>query len=344
MIVETFKIQAVKIIAFLYFFSCRFLNKVLKLYYLSQMEACGKQLKIDTLCSKYAGLENFKIGDNVNISHGSTFYSTEARLVIGDNVIFGPNTTIITGDHRIDYIGKSIANVNEKLPANDKDVIIEDDVWCGANVTILKGVTIGRGSVVAAGAVLTKSCPPYSIVMGVPAKVKAARFTIEEILKHEQYIYPPEKRLKINDLRQMIWGGSRLITSLLKSQLYYIGKIGHRSNFHLLIEKGRLMIGNDVFFNHNVSVTCLNEIVIEDKCTFGNNVVIVDHDHNHDNTGFLKGRIRIGMGTWVGANVVILRNSIIGKNCIIAAGSIVKGYVPDNTLYFQKKETEYRSR
>lgn len=81
-------------------------------------------------------------------------------------------------------------------------------MWCGANVTILKGVTIGRGSVVAAGAVLTKSCPPYSIVMGVPAKVKAARFTIEEILKHEQYIYPPEKRLKINDLRQMIWGGA----------------------------------------------------------------------------------------------------------------------------------------
>ena len=135
-------------------------------------------------------------------------------------------------------------------------------------------------------------------------------------------------------------GGSRLITSLLNSQLSYIGKIGHRSNFHLLIEKGRLMIGNDVFFNHNVSITCLNEIVIEDKCTFGNNVVIVDHDHNHDNTGFLKGRIRIGKGTWVGANVVILRNTIVGKNCIIAAGSIVKGYVPDNTLYFQKKETE----
>ena len=48
-------------------------------------------------------------------------------------------------------------------------------------------------------------------------------------------------------------GGSRLITSLLKSQLSYIGKIGHRSNFHFLIEKGRLMIGNDVFFNHNVN-------------------------------------------------------------------------------------------
>lgn len=59
---------------------------------------------------------------------------------------------------------------NEKLPNNDLPVVIEDDVWCGANVTILKGVTIGHGSVVAAGAVVTKSFPPYSIIGGVPKR------------------------------------------------------------------------------------------------------------------------------------------------------------------------------
>ena len=58
----------------------------------------------------------------------------------------------------------------------DQPVVIEEEVWCGANVTILKGVTIGRGSVVAAGAVVTKSCPPYSIIGGVPAKVLRKRF------------------------------------------------------------------------------------------------------------------------------------------------------------------------
>ena len=58
----------------------------------------------------------------------------------------------------------------------DQPVVIEDDVWVGANVTILKGVTIGHGSVVAAGAVVTKSCPPYSIIGGVPAKVLRKRF------------------------------------------------------------------------------------------------------------------------------------------------------------------------
>lgn len=77
---------------------------------------------------------------------------------------------------------------HEKLPENDAPVIIEDDVWCGANVTILKGVTIGRGSVVAAGAIVTKSCPPYSIIGGIPAKVLKMRFTPEQIKKHEKII------------------------------------------------------------------------------------------------------------------------------------------------------------
>ena len=76
----------------------------------------------------------------------------------------------------------------DKLPENDAAVVIEDDVWTGANVTILKGVTIGRGSVVAAGAVVTKSCPPYSIIAGVPAKVVKMRFTPAEIEKHERIL------------------------------------------------------------------------------------------------------------------------------------------------------------
>jgi len=78
---------------------------------------------------------------------------------------------------------------DEKLPENDMPVVIEDDVWCGANVTILKGVTIGHGSVVAAGAVVTKSFPPYSIIGGVPAKLIRMRFTPEQIEDHERLFY-----------------------------------------------------------------------------------------------------------------------------------------------------------
>ena len=67
-------------------------------------------------------------------------------------------------------------------------MVIEDGCWIGANVTILKGVTIGRGSVVAAGAVVTRSCPPYSIIGGVPARVIKPRFTAEEIEEHESLL------------------------------------------------------------------------------------------------------------------------------------------------------------
>ena len=84
-------------------------------------------------------------------------------------------------------IGRYIDTVRdeEKLPEYDQDVVIEENVWCGANVTILKGVTIGRGSIIAAGAVVTKSIPPYSLVGGVPAKVIKLLYTEEEIKKHE---------------------------------------------------------------------------------------------------------------------------------------------------------------
>lgn len=135
------------------------------------------------------------IGDDSSIPKGSTFYCTEAPLTIGKKVIFGPHPTIITGDHRTDVVGKFIMDSNEKLPENDAPVVIEDDVWCGANVTILKGVTIGRGSIVAAGTVVTKSFPPYSIIGGVPAKIIKRRFSIENILEHEKTLYPLDERL-----------------------------------------------------------------------------------------------------------------------------------------------------
>lgn len=102
------------------------------------MYSCGKNLAIDCLFLRYTGLENFTIGNNVNISHGITMYSTKANIEMDDNVMFGPNQTIITGDHRINVVGISMNRVYEKLPENDKDVIIEDEVWVGVNGQYLK--------------------------------------------------------------------------------------------------------------------------------------------------------------------------------------------------------------
>lgn len=163
-------------------------DKLLAFFYEKAMKHCGQGVYLRPSSCDFKGLENLSIGDGTSIPKGSTFYCTKASLTIGNKVVFGPKPTIITGDHRIDIIGKHIIDVtdSEKLPENDMPVIIEDGVWCGANVTILKGVTIGRGSVVAAGSVVTKSCAPYSIIGGVPAKLLKMRFSEDEIVEFER--------------------------------------------------------------------------------------------------------------------------------------------------------------
>ena len=154
-------------------------------------EILRKNVYLRPISSDIKGLENLSIGDGTSVPKGSTFYCTRAELKIGKKVLFGPNPTIITGDHRIDIVGKYIMDVSddEKLHENDAPVIIEDDVWFGANVVVLKGVTIGRGSIVAAGSIVTKSCAPYSIIGGVPAKLIRMRFTTEQIAEHERLLY-----------------------------------------------------------------------------------------------------------------------------------------------------------
>lgn len=163
-------------------------DKFLAFFYKRAMRSCGRGVYLRPSSCDFKGLENLSVGDGTSIPKGSVIYCTEAPCTIGKKVVFGPRPTIITGDHRIDVIGKHLIDVSleEKLPENDLPVTIEDGCWIGANVTILKGVTIGRGSVVAAGAVVTKSCDPYSIIGGVPAKLIKMRFTPEEIIKHEE--------------------------------------------------------------------------------------------------------------------------------------------------------------
>ena len=163
-------------------------------WYKTQMKSCGKNVHIHPSTSVYFGLENLSLGNNVSIPRYSHIFCTDAPLTIGNNVIFGPAPTIVTGNHRIDVIGKPIIDVYDKLPENDEPVIIEDDVWIGANVTILKGVTIGRGALIAAGSVVNTCVPAYSISGGVISRHLKFRFTIDEIIEHEKILYSEDQR------------------------------------------------------------------------------------------------------------------------------------------------------
>lgn len=134
--------------------------------------------------------KNVNVGNYVSIGVNCLLLSTRAKIIIGDYVMFGPNVSVITGNHRIDVVGKRMYEIKDtdKRSSDDQDVVFAGDNWIGANSTILKGVTIGEGAVVAAGSVVNKSVPPYSVVGGVPAKVIKMRFTEEEIAEHKSMI------------------------------------------------------------------------------------------------------------------------------------------------------------
>lgn len=149
------------------------------------------------------GIYSFKaisVGDDVYIGPGALLTSAESRITIGSKVMFGPNVSLVGGDHNTSVIGHFMYDVHDKRPKDDLPITIEDDVWIGSGVTVLKGVTIGRGAIVAAGALVTKTVPPYTVAGGVPARVLKTRWALEEILEHEKALYPPEERLEKKDL------------------------------------------------------------------------------------------------------------------------------------------------
>ena len=128
---------------------------------------------------------NFVLGDNSTIEDFCTINNGVGDVLIGDrtrigmsNVLIGPVTIgndvmmaqniVLSG---LNHGYEDINTVPHKQPVTRKKITIEDEVWIGANVVIVAGVTIGKHAVIAAGSVVTKNIPSYSVVVGNPAKV-----------------------------------------------------------------------------------------------------------------------------------------------------------------------------
>lgn len=112
--------------------------------------------------------ENIIIGEYCGFNHNTILNGgkKDAKLIIGNYVRVGPNVCMYASNHNTENTGIPIVNQGYK----EKDIVIEDDVWIGANSVILSGVHIGKGAVIGAGSVVTKNLPPYTICGGVPAK------------------------------------------------------------------------------------------------------------------------------------------------------------------------------
>ena len=122
---------------------------------------CGKNVDIGRHCKLSSQIS---LGDNSGIGDNSYI---QGKVIIGNNVMMAPNVAIIATNHNFD---------RKDIPMNqqgsvDVAINIEDDVWIGYGAKILAGVTINKGVIIAAGAVVTVDVPEYTIVGGVPARM-----------------------------------------------------------------------------------------------------------------------------------------------------------------------------
>jgi acetyltransferase-like isoleucine patch superfamily enzyme len=111
-----------------------------------------------------------KIGENCSINDYAIIYGM-GNVIIGNNVRIAAHTIIVSGDH----IYKDPNQLIRLQGVVKKPIIIEDDIWIGANSCILGGVTIGKGSIIGAGSVVRKSFPPYSVIVGNPGRIVKVR-------------------------------------------------------------------------------------------------------------------------------------------------------------------------
>lgn len=144
-------------------------QRIRQRYYGRALRQCGENLQmLQHAILRFPG--QISVGDNVFINRGAVITARD-RISIGSNTLIGHYAVIISGQHGYRDRGTLINQQGrESAP-----IVIEEDVWVGAHAVILKGVVLGRGCVVAAGSVVTRSVEPYTVVAGTPARQIAER-------------------------------------------------------------------------------------------------------------------------------------------------------------------------
>ena len=173
-----------------------------------KMGHCGKNVHFG--CPNYLLYPHLLfIYDNVHINQGASFILSPfgdvdtGRFVMKKNSTAAQNLTVINHNHSThptcgqSYKSQSSTHKGDVV----KDIVIEEDAFIGANVTLCAGVIIGRGAIVGAGSVIRRSVPPYAIVYGNPAIVKRFVFTPDQIIEHEKQIYSIDERLSLDEIK-----------------------------------------------------------------------------------------------------------------------------------------------
>lgn len=139
---------------------------------------------------------NVYLYGNNGLKHAIILSGKRGKVIFKKNSGASYGLRISTGNHaRIVGVPYRCIRESNKPDGFDGDVVIEEDVWIGMNVVITCGVTIGRGANIGAGSVVRDNIPPYSVVIGNPAKVVGFTFNPSQIIEHESILYPESERI-----------------------------------------------------------------------------------------------------------------------------------------------------
>jgi len=150
-----------------------------------RFRAFGAGSSYDPTTSIVSGYEYFTIGRDVYIGPFAYLSADAVDVEIGDDTVIGPGFYLLAGDHRFEQAGLSLRQAHRGV---NEPIRIGRNVWIGARVSVLKGVTIGDGAIIAAGAVVTRDVEPLTIVAGVPARFLRWRFEGEERRRHLEFL------------------------------------------------------------------------------------------------------------------------------------------------------------
>jgi maltose O-acetyltransferase len=143
----------------------RFFDAMRLILFKASFKKCGKEIFIRDNVRVF-NAKNFSIGNRSGIGLDSKIYC-DGEVIVGDNVLTGPDLVIHTAEHKFNSRQEIIKDQGSFI----LPVEICDDVYIGSRVLILPGVKIGKGAVIGAGAVVTRNIPEYAVAVGVPARV-----------------------------------------------------------------------------------------------------------------------------------------------------------------------------
>jgi acetyltransferase-like isoleucine patch superfamily enzyme len=145
--------------------------------------------------------ENTYLYDHTYIGEGANLHNFRTQFIMKRNSSSAFGLIIIGGQHDFDDLEAIPEGENWSRTNSIRPTVVNEGVWLGGNVILCEGVEIGRGCVVGAGAVVRgKYIPPYSILIGNPAKIIGFRFIPEKIIEYEKKFYTEEERLPLESL------------------------------------------------------------------------------------------------------------------------------------------------